>query len=80
MLGLYSNIMDVPDGSKVLELTQPDFIENMLSEFGMHVPDKAVSTPFKPGAVLGCKEVGYDPPIAWGPRRSERQTRVAAPE
>ena len=64
MLGLYSNIIDAPDGSKVLEFTQPDFIENMLSEFGMHIPDKEVSTPFKPGAVLGCKEAGYDPPIA----------------
>ena len=36
----------------------------MLSEFGEYIPDKAVSTPFKPGTVLGCKEVGYDPSIA----------------
>ena len=43
MLGLYSNIVDLPDGSKLLEFTQPDFVENMLSEFGEYLPDKAVS-------------------------------------
>ena len=47
-LGLYANIMDVPDGSKVLEFTQPDFVESMLSKFGKYIPDKSVSTPFKP--------------------------------
>ena len=64
MLGLYSNIIDLPDGSKLLELTQPDFVESMLSEFGEYLPDKAVGTPFKPGAVLGCKEAGYEPSLA----------------
>ena len=64
MLGLYANIIVVPDGSKVLEFTQPDFVESMLSEFGQYVPSKTFSTPFKPSTVLGCKEVGYDPSAA----------------
>ena len=31
MLGLYANIIVVPDGSKVLEFTQPDFVEGASS-------------------------------------------------
>lgn len=61
MLGILSELTQQQDGSWELELTQPEFVEQMLREFGQYCPSKPYATPFKPSKVLGCKEEGYDP-------------------
>ena len=58
MLGLLSEITVMPDGTWELELTQPEFVEQMLGEFGQYCPTTQYKSPFEPNKVLGCKEIG----------------------
>ena len=51
----------MPDGTWELELTQPEFVEQMLGEFGQYCPTTQYKSPFEPNKVLGCKEIGYNP-------------------
>ena len=46
------------DGTWELHMTQPEFVEQLLEEFGHYCPATSYKTPFEPGKVLGCKEEG----------------------
>ena len=49
------------DGSYTLTITQPDFVEDMLLEFGNYLSAATVNVPFEPGTVLGVNEPDFDP-------------------
>ena len=60
-LGCLMEIEPQPDGSYTLTITQPDFVEDMLLEFGSHLSAATVNVPFEPGTVLGVNEPDFDP-------------------
>ena len=63
-LGCLMEIEPQPDGSYTLTITQPDFVEDMLLEFGSYLSTATVNVPFEPGTVLGVNEPDFDPDAA----------------
>ena len=60
-LGCLMEIEQQTDGTSTLTVTQPDFVEEMIIEFGEYLTEEVVDVPFEPGKVLGVNEPGYDP-------------------
>ena len=57
----HCRILITAGGSYTLTITQPDFVEDMLLEFGSHLSTATVNVPFEPGTVLGVNEPDFDP-------------------
>jgi hypothetical protein len=61
MLGVRRTVTTTKSGVRELQLTQPDYIDQMCAQFADHLPSRSYETPFEPGTVFGTKEQGYDP-------------------
>ena len=60
-LGYLMEIEPQTDGSYTLTITQPNFVEDMMLEFGSYLSTATVNVPFGPVTVFGVNEPDFDP-------------------
>eukprot|EP01047_Picozoa_sp_COSAG01_P086238 COSAG01_NODE_19302_length_1018_cov_2.107726_1_plen_254_part_00 len=73
MLGVQRTIVDHADGSRSLTLCLPEYIADLALQFSEHLPADWsghgakpwwMSTPWRPGLIIGTKQQDYQPSVA----------------
>ena len=63
MLGVRRTLTDRADGVREIELTMPQYIDELCKTFADHLPEKSKSTPIPEHTILGLKEPDYAPSV-----------------
>jgi hypothetical protein len=63
MLGVRRTLTDRADGVREIELTMPQYIDELCKNFADHLPEKSKSTPIPEHTILGLKEPDYAPSV-----------------
>jgi len=63
MLGVLREITELPNGHRMLKLSMPEYISDLVDTYAEFLPKKTPSSPWKPKFFMGIKQQDYNPSI-----------------